>query len=546
MVVVFNDAEGTQALVTTITCKATGQLKGLIFSGPGKFTEKVRDHIAQTLSPVLAGLLAHLGLECPGFQISAVNLAAASWDHRGSEIAGYSADAPIFLAMLAAALGLELPEDLLCTGHIASPDGDIRMVGALVAKLAAASKEQAIKRFAYPDPMADGSLAPMLDPQEMQELHAALAAAKRSLSLYPLKDVADLVKVAFTREQLVLAGLRNGYFNVKEPVNQSNGPVERAAVHFWAGLTERFWSALETNLLAGQLDKSISLLHAFVDYHSARKKYPRGFGKRLMVLLASIPASTRRLKLKFPLSPSKLGFELAGFAPVEDHPDAIIMLKALNGDVGGANKSEASPQKDSSGHASVSNHALQNMITMINAGALAQKIGIPLDSARASYHLDSVLIDSHESFNDTVTSFVIHLLSRIRGIEADQPAEAYSGESFALLERTFARDGGVKGAMLEARTGVRGGMRYILDALTEQFKKEEREKEVNRVLLEALDPLDWDSQVAVIKALMERLWVHLPEDITSQPPERYANYVQLLSKAYVESMDHLNHTFQML
>ena len=189
---------------------------------------------------------------------------------------------------------------------------------------------------------------------------------------------------------------------------------------------------------------------------------------------------------------------------------------------------------------------MDNVISSINKETLGHKIGIPLDSARASYSLDSVLVNSHEEFNDLVNSFVIHLMRRLRGLKINEPADSSASESFALLERTFAHDGGVKGAMLEAQTGVRGGMRYVLDALTEQFKKEEREKEVNRVLLEALDPLDWKSQVAFIKALMERLTGHLPEDIKNQPPERYANHVHLLAKAYAESIDQLSHTFKML
>ena len=66
------------------------------------------------------------------------------------------------------------------------------------------------------------------------------------------------------------------------------------------------------------------------------------------------------------------------------------------------------------------------------------------------------------------------------------------------------------------------------------------------MLIEAFDPLDWDSQVALMEALMKRLGTQLPEDIREQPPERYANHVQKLAKAYVESMDQLNFTFKSL
>jgi hypothetical protein len=483
---------------------------------------------------------------CPGLELSAVNLSAASWDQRGLTISGFSADAPVFLAMLAAILGLEVPADFLCTGHIASSDGDIRMVGGLPAKLAAASQEKTIQRFAYPDPMADGSLEPMLTPEEMQEVIAALAEAKRFLSLYPINDVADMVSRAFRSEDLVLASLRKGYFNAEYLAAKSSSPLDRTAAYLMSDLPARFWSALESRLLAGQDTYAKVLLDAFVRYHLGQERYPTGFGKRLQGVLTSIPASTRRLKIRFPLLPSTMGFSLASFARSEDHPDAVVMLKAIQGELDGVHRHYDRPSDSSSPSSQAPDSGLNDVISLVNENSLAERISLPIDSARASYSLDTVLVQSHEAFNDTIISFVVHLFRRVRGVDVNEPVQAFGAEAFALLERTFAHSGGIKAALLEAQTGTKGGMRYVLDAMTEQFKKEEREKEVQRVLLEALDPLDWDSQVALIKALLKRLWTHLPDDIRDHPPERYANHVGPLARAYVESMDHLKNAFRSL
>lgn len=545
-VVVFHDGDGAQGLLTGIVCRTIDQDQEAVFTGPGKFSERTQEHITQTVYRLVSALASHLGVPYPGLELSAVNLSAASWDQRGLTISGFSADTPIFLAMLAAILGLEVPADFLCTGHIASSDGDIRMVGGLPAKLAAASQEKTIKRFAYPDPMADGSLEPMLTPQEMHEVLAALAEAKRSLALYPVKDVADLVSVSFPPEELVLASLRNGYFNAKGLPSKSSSPIARTATHLMASLPRRFWSDLESRLLAGQDTEAKVLLDAFVSYHIGQKSYSTGFGKRLQGILTSLPASTRRLKIRFPLLPSTMGFRLASFASSEDHPDAVIMLKAIQGELDGNSRHSDRYKEASTPDSLASDSILRDVISLINENSLAERISLPVDSARASYSLDTVLAQSHEAFNDTVTSFVVHLFRRVRGVDVSEPVQAFGAEAFALLERTFAHGGGIKAALLEAQTGAKGGMRYVLDAMTEQFKKEEREKEVQRVLLEALDPLDWDSQVTLIKALLERLWTHLPDDIRDHPPERYANHVGLLARAYVESMDQLNHAFRSL
>lgn len=545
-VVVFHDGDGSQGLLTGIVCRTIDQDQEVVFTGPGRFSDRTQEHITQTVYRLVTALASHLGVPCRGLELSAVNLSAASWDQRGLTISGFSADAPIFLAMLAAILGLEVPADFLCTGHIASSDGDIRMVGGLPAKLAAASQEKTIRRFAYPDPMADGSLEPMLTLEEMQEVLAALAEAKRSLALYPVKDVAGLVGASFRPEELVLASLRKGYFNTESLPEKSSSPLYRTAAHIMSGLPGRFWSALEGRLLAGQDTESKVLLDAFVSHHIGQLIYPTGFGKRLQGILTSLPASTRRLKIRFPLLSSTMGFSLASFASSEDHPDAVIMLKTIQGELDENSRLPDRNKEASTPDILAPNSGLSDVIFLINENSLAERISLPVDSARASYPLDTVLVQSHEAFNDTITSFVVHLFRRVRGVDVNEPVQAFGAEAFDLLKRTFAHGGGVKAAMLEARTGTKGGMRYVLDAMTEQFKKEEREKEVERVLQEALDPLDWDSQVTLIEALLKRLWTHLPDDIRDHAPERYANHVKPLARAYVESMDQLNHVFRSL
>ena len=318
-----------------------------------------------------------------------------------------------------------------------------------------------------------------------------------------------------------------------------------------AGLPARFWSALESRLLAGQDTESKVLLDAFVSYHIGQGNLSPRFRQaapgNIDLTTGLHPPFENRVPLAVIFT---MGFSLASFANSEEHPDAVTMLKAIQGELDGIPR-RSDRLRGMLRHRTGRHHdsGLRDVISLINENSLAEK-GSACRSTRPGppTPLDTVLAQSHEAFNDTIKSRSWFICSGGCAVWMPmKPVQAFGAEAFALLERTFMHDGGgVKAALLEARTGIKGGMRYILDALTEQFKKEEREKEVNRVLLEALDPLDWESQVAFIKALMGRLSGHLPEDIMNQPPERYANHVHLLSKTYVESMDQLNHTFQML
>jgi len=69
-------------------------------------------------------------------------------------------------------------------------------------------------------------------------------------------------------------------------------------------------------------------------------------------------------------------------------------------------------------------------------------------------------------------------------------------DAIALLERAFANGGGFEAALAEARYPAHGGLRRVLDVVTDQYKAEQRSKHVSRVVREAIDPLDWDARVA--------------------------------------------------
>ena len=147
--------------------------------------------------------------------------------------------------------------------------------------------------------------------------------------------------------------------------------------------------------------------------------------------------------------------------------------------------------------------------------------------------LPGVVIDDYDLFNDTITAFHLALLRHTDGGEAvPQPDNA-----LALLESTYADAGGLAAARSEGKFAVRGGMRWILDLMTERFKSEQRFKRVHRVLKEALDPLDWDRQVAFMSALLERLRSHLPDELCRADPARYVRRRDEIVRVYVEALD---------
>ena len=140
IVLVFGHGNNSTAVITSVTARLSKR-KGkerIRFSGPATFDKKTEKHITDVVLTTADTIVSDLGFPQESFDISAVNIGAASINNLGMNISRFSADASLFLVILSAQLEIPIPQGMLCTGHIASPEGDIRMVKGIPAKLRAA------------------------------------------------------------------------------------------------------------------------------------------------------------------------------------------------------------------------------------------------------------------------------------------------------------------------------------------------------------------------------------------------------------------------
>ena len=183
------------------------------------------------------------------------------------------------------------------------------------------------------------------------------------------------------------------------------------------------------------------------------------------------------------------------------------------------------------------NSTLETVLSEISQETLAAKVGFPIDTARAGFVLESVTVESNEEFNEIISAFYFHLLRHSRTVTTATNSMA---DALSLLDRAFSNQGGTTAALAEAKNPTQGGMRYILDVLTEQFKSEEQEKHIHRIFKEAIDPLNWDQKVEFIKTFLERMAPQLPDEIRQAPPERYARHWEQIARVYERSFDRFN------
>jgi len=546
-VLVFGHGGSAVAVVSSVIVRIVEQATGkrVSFSGAATLEDKTIDHIESVILPMVDRVCEILRLPKKSFEISVVNLSAASIIDVSLRISGYSADLPIALAMLSACMEMPVPQDIAVTGHIASVNGDIRMVRSIPAKLKAAIKEEAIGIFIHPALEMDGSLD-TLSPEEKERVAGAIGKARRLIRTIAVHDMGELAPKIFSDEQVVLSSLKLGFYQTSIQPTANQAPIERTVQYLAEDHKRRFWKALERQLLEGRSKEARSLFQVFARFYIHRKRYPKGLGHKILQLLQSLPPEIRRLKVVFPLLPISECIQLSQFAQESDYEDVPQLFRAVSGRVT-APMGKRSEKSDSGTDAENENGVkkLGLLLSEIDEEVLTL-MGLPIDSARAAYTMESITVESYDAFLETITSFYIHLM-RYTGKVSDPVDRNVSGaEAIELLERTFSGNGGFNKALSDSNNGTSGGLRHVLDMMTARFKREEKEKHVNLVLKMALDPLKFEDKITLMAALLKRLESHLPAEIVSQPPERYAGHYETIVRAYVQSMDQMKSVIRSL
>ena len=515
------------------------------FTGSVTFDKSTIEHVTDTLIPIIDNILDTLGLAKKNFVISVVNPGGVSISGLIAGVTGFSADLPMLLAMLSAALNMPMADDIVSTGHIASSGGDIAAVKAISAKISAALDDKSIRSFIYPALDRDISLT-ALTPMEVQEVEIAVIDAKGRLKMTSVNDIADLIQAVFTDDAIVLSSLQKEFFAVDGSKRSAGNPMSSTICFLAENNERRFWDVLERYFHAVENEDAKRLLLAYSQFHIRNKTYPKEFGRELIQLLRSLPPDTRNDKIEFPVLPILECTKLTHFAVESDTEDIGLLYDAARGKA--IWTEPAITTRPRAAGTQIKNdkdqELVDSIISQIDSTSLAKIIGVPIDTGRATYRLNSLMVKSNEEFHDVVTGFYLHLERHMHPVSESVDMDRVRDDAVALVERTFADKGGVDAAMNEAGDAIHGGMKFILDCLTEQFKAECQSKHVNRVIRDTLGPLNREARVSFMSALLKRLSSHLPHEITMGQPERFVEHYDIIVKAYVKSLDKINEVFR--
>lgn len=531
-VLVFgNDKVG---LISTITARAFDKAseQPISFTGPVSFSSYTISHIKEIILPILNSILEILDIPEKSYEISVVNLNATSAMDIGIDISGFSADVPVFLALLSSALKMALPDDVVSTGHITSFDGDIRLVKNLPAKIDAAVSDPNISKIIIPDIESDTS-SKILSPQQKEHITIAIIEAKSSIRIKPVNNITDLLHKVFTDEAIVWASLKTGFFLEKSLSDKYQDSILEYGRLLTTDNDKRFWSTVENYLFEGEDTLAKEFILCFINFHIEKKIYPKDFGLKLTRLIQSIPTVTRKLKIKFPFIPMENCIKLSQFSTQSDHDDIIRLYNTISGKIE-FNKEIATFDDQENNYLS----AFDMVLSSINIDALTKKINLPIDTARARFVMESITVESNEEFLNILSSFYIHILRHTGSLSSNiKDAES---EAVNLLENAFRYKGGYKAAFYEAQTATQGGLRYILNIMTEEYKRKKQEIYINSVLKRSIESRNGQEKILFIKAFLKRFESYLPDEIKSKDPKTYASHYEEIARAYVQSLDKVN------
>jgi len=513
----------------------------LRFAGTVEFSESVRRHIRRTILPIVDHILKKLELSRKGFEISAVNLGAASALDVGVTISGLSGDTAVFIAMLSQALQIPVSGEFVTTGHIASPAGDISAVKGIPAKAEAAKNDRTIKHLIYGDLEKDESLK-VLSPNQRNRSIDAIMAVSDSVRTKAVSGVGELIREIFTEADIVLASLKKGFFGISTMKDSSHDPISDTIKFLVDNNEKRFWNALQRYFSTGEHEKAKELLQAFAQFFVSKQRYPKGLGARLHQLICSLPPAVRKLKIVFPVLDTGSCLTLGQLAGNVDYQDVLTLLDAAHGKNMASHVETCPDSKPLVAGTSDSDCVVfDTVVSQIKAQALAQQVGIPIDSARGSYILRSSTVETYEEFVDVIEAYFIHM-QRYISSSTDKVEDMTRArtEAIALLQRTFRDKGGDLVAFAGAIDGTKGGMRTVLDALTEQYKGEKKEAYIELVFCDAIEALGWDERVRCIRGLVKRAGHCFPEEFKNKPPERFARNYKSIFRIYVKSLDNID------
>lgn len=516
------------AIITEIFAQTTpvDSKTRLEFRGPVKLDDKAFNHIQAVILPIVDRITQSLDLPIQYFLISISNIGATATLGKGIKMSGFSADLPMFLAMLSASIQAALRQDVIATGHIASLAGDVVPVLDIPLKIEAAVASEGITEFILPEIEKDQSVTLLMPPDEFIKAKKSIYQHKGHINFTTAENIHGAIKAFFPEESIVRAALIQGFFNAVPAFKDFSNPVNRSVMFILENNEKRFWNATGDFLQSGDAAKAKSIIKTFIDFHLGRKCYPQYFGEHLYRLTMSLPLLVRKLEGLFPIVSIDQCIALSQYAKQTDHNDVQTLYKLTSPDEFAKKIDTTDEEAPTTGDSDKEGQLLKKILFELSDRSLTQKIGMSLDDARANYTINTIRVKDASEFNRAITGFYIHMLRNTQSPAGHVSRDAAAADAIDRIEDSFRNAGGYEAAFAEAKFGTKGGLRYVFDVMTDQEKSDRKRKYKDMVLKEAIDPLDWEAKGKLSVHIQKQYGRYLPDAFRTMEPEQLAHHLE--------------------
>lgn len=190
---------------------------------------------------------------------------------------------------------------------------------------------------------------------------------------------------------------------------------------------------------------------------------------------------------------------------------------------------------------------INSLLSDLDERTIAQRIGIAHDEARMRYHLPSNTVSDFNQFSTIIADYYNYHYTKCVSRGGMLPASEAYGRSKELLQNEYRRrQGDISSAFNDAHDGTNGGLRAVLDIISDGLKAEVIERYVQNAFDRHVAPNSWEQKVDMIRQFISYCSYALSSSIVASQPERYAHDYSELIRSYVEGLRRTSAVFRRL
>ena len=159
---------------------------------------------------------------------------------------------------------------------------------------------------------------------------------------------------------------------------------------------------------------------------------------------------------------------------------------------------------------------LTNFLKTIDPEKTLEETEARIDSAFISFQTEPTVIETFDQYKDILTGFVRHVESKVLKVHPSKTLSTamYWDICFGLLKREYGPNGGEKAAFEIVRTGLEGGLRSVLKAISKRLAEQYTQREISARVSHFWCPLTTDQKIAVCDEYLKEYGHLLPSELT--------------------------------